>query len=630
MNGAPPARVSRRLPGLEVLRGYRRGFATADLAAGVVVAALAVPQALGYAGLAHVPVQVGLYAIPLALVAYAVFGTSRQLIMGPVSTVSVLSGSLVLDMGAVPGSARAVALTCGLALLSGLILLASGLLRLGWFAEFLSRPIVTGFVFGLVIVIVIGELPKLLGVSGHTGSPLHQLAALVPELTHVQATTAALAVVSLAVLFGGARLAPRIPWGLVVVVSAIVVSQVADLAGDGVAVVGAVPRGLPSVGLPDLTRADLVPLLTGAAAIAMVSLAEGLSAARLFAVRHDERIETDQELVAAGAANIGAGLLGGMGVAGSLSKTAASDRAGGRTQVTGLVTALVVVLVLVLLAPRLAPLPICVLSAVVVQAVWGLMDVQAMERYAKVRRNDFLSAVIALFGVVLFGALFGLLLAIAQSVLGLVYRSSRVHLEVMGKVADEKAAWGGVTHHPERASVDGVLVLRLDNPLFWVNSSVVQDQVRSALKQHPGTSVVILDLEATPQLDTTSVDTLTTLLRKLRAEGTDLYLVRVLRQCRGVLQRSGFLDELGDDHVWHSISQGVKQAKHVIKVQRKEAARAEGREPVEADHDLELELELNGDDVDLIVRDEPLVEPADLAADDDRPGPVVRWIRRRR
>lgn len=620
MNGSAATRLSRWLPGFGLVRGYDRTAFLADLPAGVVIAALAVPQALGYAALAGVPVQVGLYAIPLALVAYALLGSSRQLVVGPVSTVSVLSGSLIAGMGAVPGSARAVALTCGLAVASGLILAVAGLLRLGWSAEFLSRPIVTGFVFGLVIVIVIGEVPKLLGISSLSGTSVDRLVAIVRNLGETNPTTAAVGAVSLLVLFGAGRVAPRVPWGLLVLLAGIALSQVLDLTASSVAVVGQVPRGLPPVGLPDLGLADVMPVATGGLALAMVGLAEGLSAARLFAVKNDYRIDTDQELVASGAANVGAGLLGGMGVAGSLSKTAASERAGGRTQVTGLVTATVVLLVVVLLAPRLSPLPVAVLSAIVVNAVWSLMDVPAMRRYAQIRRNDFYSAALALVGVVLFGPLYGLLLAIAQSVLGLIYRSSRVHLEVMGKVPDEKAAWGGVRHHPERHSVGSILVLRLDNPLFWVNSAVVHDQVLAAVAANPETRVVILDLEATPQLDTTSADALETMLRALRDAGVDLYLVRVLRRSRTVLTRSGFLDLLGDGHVWHSISQGVREAKSAIKADRKAASLVEADV---GDSDVEPALD-DVDESERIVRGNGDVDESE----DEPAGPRLWWRRR--
>ena len=306
---------------------------------------------------------------------------------------------------------------------------------------------------------------------------------------------------------------------------------------------------------------DLLPsVLFGGLAIAMVGLAEGLSAARLFAQEGGYRVDSNQELVAAGAANVGAGLSGGLGVAGSLSKTAAVSRAGGNSQVVGLATALIVVVVLVAFVESIAPLPRAVLSAIVVQAVWGLMDVEALLRYRRVRRNDFVAAMSALAGVLVLGTLYGLLAAIGQSVLGLVYRSSKVGVDVMGRIKGEKAAWGSLAGHPERTAVDGVLVLRLDSPIFWVNAADVRDRVLAAVDLAPGTRTLILDLESTNQLDTSSADMLGHLLDDLRVRDIDLHLVRVFHFVRQVLERSGFEERLGPDHVWHSISQGVRAA----------------------------------------------------------------------
>ena len=449
-----------RLPIVSWAPRYRRRWFGGDLLAGLVVAALAVPQALGYAGIAGVPVVVGIYAIPAALIAYAIFGSSPHLVVGPVSTVSVVSGSIVVPMAA-GDTDRAVALTAALAIGAGLGLLAAGLLRLGWAAEFLSRPIVTGFVFGLVLVIIIGEIPKLFGLPPVSGDSIEQSIQLVRSITQLDTPTTLLGVGALAVLFLGARFAPRVPWGLVVLIAAIVISSAADLADRGVVVVGEVPKGLPPIGLPGIELDDIAPVVFGGLAMAMVGLAEGLSAARLFAVKEGYSIDSNQELVAFGAANIAAGISGGLGVAGSLSKTAASRRSGGQTQVTGLMTAIIVLLVIVLLAELLAPLPRTVLSAIVIQAVWGLMDTAALKRYRWIRRNDFVSAIAAMIGVLLFGPLYGLLIAIGQALLGLVYRFSRIELDVMGRVPDEKAAWGSIRNHPERRTYDGIVVVRL-------------------------------------------------------------------------------------------------------------------------------------------------------------------------
>ena len=557
-----------RVPIVEWMKSYPLRFLGADILAGVVVAALAMPQALGYAGIAGVPVLVGLYSIPLALIAYAIFGSSPRLIVGPVSTVSVLSGSLVLDITrGNPG--QAVAVTSALALSAGAVLIVAGVMKLGWTAEFMSRPIVTGFVFGLVLLIILGEIPSLLGMPSVTGDVISRALSIVANLGDIDPLTATIGLGALAVLFLGARFAPHVPWGLLVLVVAIVASGYFDLAAQGVATVGEVPTGLPAVAIPDVTGVDMAAVVTGGMALALVGLAEGVSAARLLAARGGYAVDTDQELIATGAANVGSGIFGGMGVAGSLSKTAAAERAGSKTQVTGIAAALIVLVALIALAGTLSPLPKCVLSAIVIQAVWGLMNVGALKQYRVVRRNDFVSAIAALVGVLLFGPLYGLLTAVALAVLGLVYRSSRIDMEVMGKIPEEKAAWGSIRGHPERKTYDGLLVIRLDAPLFWANATRIAEGVLAEAAATPDLRAVLLDMEASSQMDTTSVDALELIRATLEREGIELYLVRVFYEARQVLKRAGFLDSLGEGRMFHSISAGVRAARKDLGIDSK-------------------------------------------------------------
>jgi high affinity sulfate transporter 1 len=541
---------------------YQRSWLGEDVFAGAVLAALAVPQALGYASIAGAPVETGLYAVPVALLAYALLGSSRQLVVGPVSTVSVLSGSLLATFG-VAGTAEAASYTAALAVASGVVLIAAGFLGIGWVAEFLSKPIVTGFVLGLTVLVILNELPNLVGVPTPEGQVIERVGALGESLTRGQADVATLAVsaTALVVLFGGPRLAPRVPWGLLVLVAGLLVSSALDLAERGVQVVGTVPRGLPTPGLPSVAVDDTAALMSAGAALALVGLAEGLSAARLFAARGGYRVDADQELLASGAANVASGLFGGLGVAGSLSKTAAVSDARGRTQMAGIAAAVAALVVIVLVAPVLSDLPRAVLSAIVVNAVWKLVDIPALRRYARLRRNDINSALVAAVGVLVFGPLNGLLLAVAGSVLGLVYRSSRVRTDAMGKVPGEKAAWGRLSHHPERPTYPGVLVVRVATPIFWVTAAPVQDAVLAEVEATPGIRALVLDLEATNQMDTTSLDALADLFHALRERGVDLYLVRVMWPVRRALKRSGLMAEIGEDHLWHSISQGVRQAR---------------------------------------------------------------------
>ena len=552
------------LPARTWLPTYQRKWLKGDLIAGSVVAALAIPQSLGYASIAGLPVQVGLYSLPTVLIVYAILGTSRKLIVGPVSTVALLTGTLIA--GFKPESqAEAVALAAGMAITAGLILMLASVLHIGWVAEFLSKPIVTGFVLGLTVLVIIGELPNILGIPVPPGAVGERIRDLVTGLDEIHPQTVVVGVVSLALMFGGTKLAPKVPWALVTLMVGLVASNVLDLAASGVRVVGEVPQGLPTPSLPGIAVSDWGQVVIAGAAVAFVGLAEGLSAARLYATE-DARVDASQELLAVGVGNVSSGIFGGFGVAGSLSKTATVDRAGGRSQVSGLTTAVLSLATILFLAPALNALPKATLSAIVIHAVWGLLDFKSMRRYAFLRRNDIVAASVATVGVLMFGPLQGLLLAIALSVFGLVYRSSRVDVEVMGRVPGEKAAWGGMRNHPERHGVDGILVLRVDVPLFWVNSSSVKDAILARVDgvrdwTDQEIVAVVVDIEGTNQIDTTTVDMLDALLAALRERCIDLYLVRVMYPVRVILRRAGFVAKIGEDHMWHTISQGTREAR---------------------------------------------------------------------
>ena len=453
-----------------------------------------------------------------------------------------------------------------MAITAGLLLMLASVMHIGWVAEFLSKPIVTGFVLGLTILVIIGELPNILGIPGaSTSDVLVRIQTLATGLDDIHPQTLVVGVVSLALMFGGTKLAPKVPWALVTLLVGLVASNALDLAADGVRVVGEVPQGLPTPSLPGIPLSDWSQVVLAGAAVAFVGLAEGLSAARLYATE-DARVDASQELLAVGVGNISSGIFGGFGVAGSLSKTATVDRAGGRTQVAGLTTAFLALATILFLAPLLSALPKATLSAIVIHAVWGLLDFKSMRRYSFLRRNDIVAATVATIGVLLLGPLEGLLLAIALSVFGLVYRSSRVDVEVMGRIPGEKAGWGGMRNHPERHPVKGILVLRVDVPLFWVNSSSIKDAVLTRVdgaREFVDDEIVavVLDIEGTNQLDTTTVDMLEALLAALRVRCVDLYLVRVMYPVRVILRRAGFVAKIGEDHMWHTISQGVREAR---------------------------------------------------------------------
>ncbi len=612
------------LPIFRWLPAYRRSRLRGDVLAGAIVAALLIPQSLGYARIAGVPVEIGLYAVPLALLAYAVLGSSPQLIVGPASTVAIVSGSLVADI-ARDNPEDAVAITSALAIVAGIVLAATGLLRVAWLAEFLSKPIVTGFVFGLTLTIVIGELPTLLGIPKPPGDLLGVLARTIGDIDETHPATAIVGGFALLLLIGGRRLASHVPWGLMVVVAGVAASRFFDLEAEGVAVVGDVPGGLPPLGLPLVPVDDLGAVIVGGASLALVALAEGLAATRLFATRGGYRVETERELVGMGASNIAAGLSGGLAVAGSLSKTAAADQAGSKSQVSGMTAAAIVVVVLLAFTWVFEDLPQSVLSAIVVAAVWGLMDVAALRRYRRIRQADFVAGAVGAAAVVLFGPLPGLGIAIVVSLLAIIYRSSRPRVEVLGKISDEKAAWGRVRGHPERRPVPGVVVVRLDAPLFWANAAAIEERLVAEVGKWEDTRALVLDLEATTQLDTTAADTVEHLHVALTNLDVQLYLARVLHRVEAVLDRSGFLDQLGSEHVWHSISQCVRAAKRDVAAAEESAAETVHTKAIEvapaptpAAHNGDEDDDELGDDVDVIADDTDVPSSRYLGGSGDR------------
>jgi len=558
-----PKGLQRFFPILNWLPRYNRVKLRHDLIAGLVMAALAIPQALGYAAVAGVPVQVGLYTLPAALLAYAIFGSSKLLVVGPVSTVSLLSGSLVSQISGGDVN-RAVALTSAIALFAGVFLVLAGLARIGWVAEFLSEPIVNGFVVGLVVLVIVGVVPQLLGspsVKGGVGQ-IQQSAAILKTIYLFKWPTVIASILSIIFVFGGQALTRKIPWSLLLVAGAAAASAIFNLHSVfDIAVVGRIPSGVSGLHLPPIAMGDILHLIIGGLAVGLIGLAEGLAAARLFSQNQKTRLDSNQELIAHGMVDIASGLFGGMGAAGSLSKTGAADRAGSRGQMTGIIAAAIAIVTLLAAAPLLSPLPSCVLAVIVINAVWNLVHVQSFMSYRRVRLNDFYAALFAFGGVLLLGPLYGLLLAVGTALLGLIYRSSKVEVDVLGKIPGEKAAWGSVDDHPERLTPPGVLLLRLNAPLFWVNASDAADRVVRLVNTHQDTRVVVLDLAATNQLDVSAARHLETLVKVIRSRGMDIHVVLIFDQARRVLGEIGVFDLLGHDHVWHAASAAVRAAR---------------------------------------------------------------------
>jgi high affinity sulfate transporter 1 len=512
-----------------------------------------VPEALAYATIAGVSPVVGLYAAPGALILYAALGSSRQLVTGPMAATAALSAATVGDLVA-GGGDQFLAFTTGLAIATGAAALIAGVLRLGFLANFVSEPVLKGFIVGLALTIVIGQVPKLLGVEGADGDFFEQLWGLLGDLGETSGWTLLVGAGSLTIVFGLRRWAPAVPGSLIAVAAGILAVAAFGLDDHGVAIVGQVEAGLPTLGAPDLSLADYGELAAGAIGLMLVGFAEGLGAAKAYAAREHEEIDPDRELLGLGGANIASGLSGGMVVNGSLSKTAVNASAGARTQLSGLLVAVLTVVTLLFLTGLFEELPEATLAAVVIAAVVELVDIEALQElrrassrqltriYGVAARADLIAALAALFGVLLFDTLPGLFIGIAVSMLLLLYRSSRPNVAVLGRLPDD-GRFADVERFEEAEAVPGVVVLRPEAGLFFANAEDVRGRILAAVAAE-GAHAVVLDGETMPFVDVTAVRMLGVLAADLDRRGVTLAIARDVGQVRDLLatqDRTGLL-----------------------------------------------------------------------------------------
>lgn len=535
--------------------GYRTTWISGDLVAGLTVWAVLVPESLAYATIAGVSPVVGLYAAVPALLLYAVVGSSRHLVVSPMSATAALSAGIVGTF-AVSG-ADYVALTTALALATGAVAVAAGLLRLGFLASLISEPVLKGFVIGLALTIMIGQVPKLLGVEGGEGDFFEKAWHVLTELGALDGLTAAVGATSLSLLLLLRRLLPRLPGSLVVALLGIAAVALLDLDEHGLAIVGTIKPGLPDTGLPDVSLAQLLDLVGPAAGLMLVGFAEGLGAAKTYATRDGYDVDANRELLGLGAGNLGAGLCGGMVVNGSLSKTAVNGSAGARSQLSGTTAAVLTVLTLLFLTGLFEQLPEATLAAIVLAAVVELVDIASLRRlwhvqstqlaaiYRYAARADFLAAVAALVGVLVFDTLPGLVIGIAVSLILLIARTSRPHVAVVVPTdlpPDAATVWVDGARRPELSSLPGVLVVRVEGPLFFGNADHVRGVVRTLVRE-TGATTVVLDAGTMPSVDVTATAMIIQLRTDLVREGVTFVLTHPIGQVRDVLRRGATGDE---------------------------------------------------------------------------------------
>jgi len=551
------ASLRRYVPIVRWLPRYERSDLGPDLIAGLTTWGVMVPVALAYATLAGLPPEYGLITAFAALAAYALFGTSRHLRVTTSSTMAIMSFALVTPLAG--GDAmRFLALSAALALIVGALLIIAGVARLGFISEFLAKPVVTGFIIGVAVTVIVRQLPKLLGIPGSSGSVFDQLRSIIVHLPETDPLTLVVGGGALLLIFGLRRLDRRIPGPLVAMVLGIVAVVVFGLAEQGVAVVGEVATLMPTVGLPNVGLSDLTYLVTGAAGIVFLAVGESLGAARSFGARHHYEIDGDQEMIALGAANTASGLFGGFLADASLSQSATAETSGARTQLSALVTSGLVLATALLLAPLFENLAWAVLAAIIIASVLSLIDVGELRRYWAWRRTDALLATAALIGVATTDVLAGLVIAVLLSLLMLLLRASRPYVAVLGRMPGDRAVYADLGRHPDADAIPELLIVRLDAPLYFFNSSVTRSEIVALVDGQPSPPRrIILDVGATADLDVTTTDMLAQLLDDLEERGVALSLAQAKGKVRDRLARTGLLERIGSDGIYFSVAQAV-------------------------------------------------------------------------
>ena len=574
-NSVPPSnkenvsdRFFRRLPNLEVIRHYTPSFFLKDLLAGIVLTAVLLPAGMGYAQAAGLPAIHGLYATIVALIAYAIFGPSRILVLGPDSSLAALIAATILPLAA-GNVERALSLAGALAMMTGAVCVIAGLAKFGFVTELISKPIRYGYMNGIALTVIAGQLPAFFGFSVNGKDFIQELIAFGNGVIQGQVNMAALLISSLSmvVILGCKYWAPRIPGVLIAVVGAtIAVAFFQPLASAHLSVVSTLPQGLPGLRLPNVSVADLQAMFTGAIAIALVAFADTSLLSRVYAQRGEYTVNSNRELVSLGIANVATGLFQGFSVSGSSSRTPVAEQAGAKTQVAGLVGAMFVMLLLYFAPNLLKSMPHAALSAVVVCACLRQIEIAQVFRLYHLRRSEFLFSIVCFLGVILLGVIQGIFISVGLALLAFIWRAWRPHNAVLGRV-DGLKGYHDVSRHPEARRIPGLVLFRWDAPLFFANAAVFEERVLQAIALAPTpTKWVVVAAEPVTDVDITAADMLADLDKKLHQANMDICFAEMKGPVKDVLKRYGLFDSLGSENFFPTIGQAVDRYLEVHKV----------------------------------------------------------------
>jgi SulP family sulfate permease len=546
----------RRLPVLDWIADYRKEWVRFDVVAGLTTAAVVIPKAMAYATIAGLPVQIGLYTALVPMVIYAALGTSRVLSVSTTTTIAILTGAELARVAPDGDAALLIRAAATLALLVGGILLVGSVLRLGFVANFISDPVLIGFKAGIGLVIVLDQLPKLLGIHFDKGSFFHNLVATIREIPHTSVPTLAVGAGTILLLISIEHLVPRAPAPLVAIAAGIAAMSLFGLQAHGVASIGQVPQGLPSFISPDLSL--LAVLWPAALGIGLMSFTETIAAARAFAASGDPPLIPNRELFATGLANAGSALWGSMPSGGGTSQTAVNRVAGARTQLAELVTAGATLLTMLLLAGPMGLMPQATLAGVVIVYSVGLIELDGFRAILQVRRREFIWALVALAGVVLLGTLKGILVAIVVSVLALAQQVATPPVYVLGRKPGTNVFRGRSEEHPEDETFPGLVLLRVEGRIFFLNARRVGEKIEQVLEETKP-RVVAVDLSGVFDLEYTALKALIEAEKRLSDHGVSIWLVGLAPSVLETVQRSSLGEMLGRERMHFNLEIAVQK-----------------------------------------------------------------------
>ncbi len=561
------------VPMTEWLPAYQKNWLRVDIMAGLAVWAMTVPQVLAYAGIAGVPPIYGLYTVPLAMILYAIFGSSRTLSVGPESAIAIISAVTVSAL-VTDNLSEYLILTSLLTFLVGILYLVFGFFRLGWLSNFLSKPVLQGFTMGIALIVISSQVPLIFGTETGYNSLVSSLTktihtgffvkswAVIATLSGTNLVTMALGLGGFIVLLAFKRFLPTAPYALIVVFIGILVVYFLKLADSGVSVIGTIDSGFGGFKLPEISLDKIGALIPGALAILLLGYSVSLSVASIGAETTGEKINANQELIGLGFANIGAAISSGFVVSGSLSRGVVIRRAGGRTQVVSIINALLVIATLFFALSLFAHLPFAILSAIVIQAMLGLLNFPYLRRLYKIDRGEFAFAMAALFGVLIFGILQGVAIGVVLSLALLIKRVSRPGTAVLGRLP-ETDDYRDINAYPEAETVPGLLIFRFDGPIIFANAGFFADEVRRLISTAEiPVKEVLIPAHQINHLDSTGAEHLAKLKTELDAQGILLSLAEVKMRLKKAIHLTGLEEKIGEEHFYESIRNSVRSFQH--------------------------------------------------------------------